>query len=235
MESEQKTLVIDCETTGLCADVDEIVQLSIIDGNGDVVYNSYLRPVHTDAWPEAERVNGISPEMVSDAPTAEAEAAKIKSIFANASKIIGYNVGFDMDFVSNWFGVDFSQKEIVDVMLDFAKIYGEWSDYFGSYKWQKLTTCARHYDYDWGSDTAHDSLADARATLYCHNAMQEELEEFCKEEISCEDSDYTNYDVYDEELTTVASFVNRSMAEDYAEWASIKYKKRYKIADPPFS
>lgn len=234
MESE-KTLVIDCETTGLCAEEDEIVQLSIIDQYGDVVYNSYLRPVHTDAWPEAERVNGISPEMVSDAPTAEEETPKIKSIFEKASKIIGYNVGFDMDFVSNWFGVDFAGKEIVDVMLDFAKIYGEWSDYFGSYKWQKLTTCARHYTYDWGSDTAHDSLADARATLYCHNAMQADLEEFYEEETLCKDRDYTNYDVYDEELTTVASFADRSMAEDYAEWASEKYGIKYKVAEPPFS
>ena len=41
-------------------------------------------------------------------------------------------------------------------------------DYYESYKWQKLTTCANYYNYNWGDDTAHDSLADCRATLYCY-------------------------------------------------------------------
>lgn len=35
----------------------------------------------------------------------------------------------------------------------FAEIYGEWSDYFGEYKWQKLTTCAAYYHFDWNSIT----------------------------------------------------------------------------------
>lgn len=45
---------------------------------------------------------------------------------------------------------------------------------YGDYKYQKLSTCAEYYGYDWGNDTAHDSLADCKATLFCYNAMKGE-------------------------------------------------------------
>ena len=56
----------------------------------------------------------------------------------------------------------------------FAPIYGEWSDYHGSYKWQKLTTAANYYAYDWDSrpEGAHNSLADCYATLYVFEKIQ---------------------------------------------------------------
>ena len=50
-------------------------------------------------------------------------------------------------------------------------MYSEWNDKYGDYKWQKLTTCAEYYGYDWNSTTAHNSLADCLATLYCHKCM----------------------------------------------------------------
>lgn len=33
---------------------------------------------------------------------------------------------------------------------------------------------AEYYGYDWENDTAHDSLADCRATLYCYQKMLKE-------------------------------------------------------------
>ena len=50
-------------------------------------------------------------------------------------------------------------------------IYGDYNDYWGDYTWQKLTTCARYYHYDWGNTKAHGALADALATLYCYKKM----------------------------------------------------------------
>lgn len=56
-------------------------------------------------------------------------------------------------------------------MQDFAPIYGEWSEYYESYKWQKLVKCAAYFGYIWGADKAHDSLADCRATLFCYKKI----------------------------------------------------------------
>ena len=165
-------IVIDTETTGLSSDYDEILQLSIIDNCGNTLYNQYFRPQNCNEWEQAQAVNGISPDMVKDCPSIAAELPKIQAIFSSVRKIVGYNTFFDLDFLQAA-GVDIAgDTEIIDVMRDFAEIYGEWNDYFGNYKWQKLTTCADYYGYDWGDDTAHDSLSDCRATLYCYNQMQ---------------------------------------------------------------
>lgn len=170
---DNRIIVIDAETTGLDPDWDEILQLSIIDGNGSTLFNSYFKPIERERWPEAQKVNNITPQMVADKPhISDRQIHKqIQAILDSANVIVGYNVDFDISFLlSAGFTVD---QEEVDVMLEFAEIYGEWSAYFEDYKWQKLTTCARYYRYDWSAygDTAHDSLADCRATLYCYRKM----------------------------------------------------------------
>ena len=67
-------------------------------------------------------------------------------------------------------------------MVEFAEVYGEYSEYFEGYKWQKLTTAADYYGYEYN---AHDSLEDVKATLYVYKKMLEEAEN----ESSCEKPD----------------------------------------------
>lgn len=164
-------IVLDTETTGLSSYYDEILQLSIIDNNGNTLYNQYFKPQNCTEWKQAQAVNGISPEMVKDCPSIVAELPKIQAIFSSVRKIVGYNTQYDLGFLQAA-GVNIAENtEIIDVMRIFSEIYGEWNDYYGQYKWQKLTTCADYYGYDWGDDTAHDSLSDCRATLFCYKAM----------------------------------------------------------------
>ena len=135
-----KIIVFDTETTGVTED-DEIIQLSIIDGNGKTLINEYVHPYWKKDWAAAARVNGITPEMVKDAPYPHDLIPKVKD----------------------------SGKEQYDVMLEFAQEYGEWNEYFGDYKWQKLSTAAFYYGYKF---KAHDSLEDVRATLYVYKKLQ---------------------------------------------------------------
>lgn len=172
-ETEAPEIVVDCETTGLDSQIDEILQLSIIDGNGNTLYNSYFKPLRVSSWASAAKINGITPQMVENAPCIYEELPKINAILRHARTIIGYNPDFDLAFLEAAGAVLPEDVEIVDVMTEFAPIYGEWSEYHGDYKWQKLSTCAAHYGYDWGKDSAHDSLADCRATLFCFHKLQE--------------------------------------------------------------
>lgn len=64
-----KIICIDIETTGLDAANDEILQISIINGRGKTLYNSYIRPEHKREWKEAEEINKIGWEAVKNAPT----------------------------------------------------------------------------------------------------------------------------------------------------------------------
>ena len=169
------TIIIDTETTGLDAMWDELLQVSIIDIDGNELYNSYIKPLHHQSWIEAEHVNHISPQMVRYAPTIFDEMPKINAILRSANTIIGYNTSFDLDFLYVSGGISVNDKNIVDVMDDFAEEYGEWDEQHDSYKWQKLSTAADHYGYDWNSrpEGAHNSLADCYATLFVYNKMRE--------------------------------------------------------------
>ncbi len=164
---ENEIIIVDTETTGLNADTDELLQVSIIDSQGNTLFNSYIKPLFTENWDGAMAVNHITPEMVANAPNILEVKQEINRILNSANIIVGYDTNFDLSFLSAA-GIEFEQQQIVDIMQDFAPIYGEWNDYYESYKWQKLTTCANYYNYNWGDDTAHDSLADCRATLYCY-------------------------------------------------------------------
>lgn len=62
IEYEYDEIVIDTETTGLDADTDELLQVSIIDGQGNTLFNSYIKPLFTENWDGAMAVNHITPE-----------------------------------------------------------------------------------------------------------------------------------------------------------------------------
>ncbi len=166
-EREIMKVVFDVETTGLVAGRDEILQFSAIDEMGNILMNTYIKPTIKKTWPNAQRVNGISPEMVSEAPCFSDVREEIQRIFDNASELITYNGRFDIGFLSAA-GIKFKDIPSFDVMLAFAPIYGEWNNHYGAYKWKKLTTCADYYGYKFN---AHDSLEDVRATLYCYKKI----------------------------------------------------------------
>lgn len=170
---ENKYIVLDTETTGLNATEDELLQVSIIDNEGTVLFDSYIRPTQHTEWAEAERVNHITPEMVADAPTIAEVMPEINDILNRYDKIVGYNLKFDKAFLENN-GAEFLSTEYADVMKMFAPIYGEWNDQRGSYKWQKLTIAADYYGYDWSShENAHNSLGDCFATLHVYKEINE--------------------------------------------------------------
>ena len=174
-----KGIVIDTETTGLDTFEDELLQVSIIDTDGNVVFDSYFKPIRHNEWYEAQNVNHISPEMVADAPTIYEKAAEINAIISQADLVIGYNVGFDLMMLANNGVISIKDIKSYDVMERFAKIYGEWSEWYQNYKWQSLARAAEYCGYDWSRQNGkeHNSLADCFATLFVKQNM-----ELCKKE-----------------------------------------------------
>lgn len=161
-------IIFDTETTGLDPRKDEILTLSAIDAEGHVLWDRAYRPSHTWAWPHAEAVNHISPESVAACPEIGEDERDFSELFGSADLVIGYNVSFDLGFLA---AVGIRPRvgaEVHDTMLDFAELrrVPDPRHRHGSpWKWHKLTEAADFIGYDWGSDAAHGSLADARATL----------------------------------------------------------------------
>ena len=90
----KKAIVIDLETTGVTEN-DEVLQISIIDEDGKILLNQYCRPENKTEWPMAEKINGISFEMVKDKPTLKELSSVVENIINSSSLIIEYNVDFD--------------------------------------------------------------------------------------------------------------------------------------------
>ena len=174
----EKILVIDTETTGLTPGKDEILQLSIIDGNGNTIFNEKFKPIHRKTWKKAEEINGISPSDVKNCKSAESFEEEVIEIFnGDYSLLVGYNLEFDLQFIKETFNVNIDKYSQWDVMKEFAPIYGHYSERHGDYVYKSLEVCARNYKYKWEGEQ-HDALADCKATLFCfYKILQQKREE----------------------------------------------------------
>jgi DNA polymerase III subunit epsilon len=149
-------LILDTETTGL-DNTAEIVQLSIIDGAGDVVINTFVHPTRPIP-PEATAIHHITNQDVAVAPKWETVFTLLQKIVEGKTLVI-YNKDYDLRLIkqsSIAAGISFPVigcKDVQCAMQAYSEFVGEWNDYRGSFRWQKLT----------GGD--HSALGDCRATL----------------------------------------------------------------------
>jgi DNA polymerase III epsilon subunit-like protein len=158
MVPECETVYLDLETTGLYPPADEVLEVAIVDAQGQVLLESLVRPEHTTAWPEAEAIHGIAPGSVQDAPTLEGLRSLIRAAVCGKTLVI-YNAPFDLGFLPD----ELAQAAAVHCcMRAFAEHYGEWSAYHGTYRWQTLSTAADYVRYR-GIAGAHRARADALA------------------------------------------------------------------------
>lgn len=132
------TVFIDTETTGLNPDYDEVLQIGVVAGDGRVLMDTLIRPAKRTQWHEAQEIHGISPTDVVDAPTLAEILPQLAEILRGQVVVI-YNAAFDTGFLPI---VNQVAAEVHCCMLAFSDHYGEWNDYFGNCRWQKLVTAA---------------------------------------------------------------------------------------------
>jgi DNA polymerase-3 subunit epsilon len=170
MPKDMETLYLDTETTGLhglfAGGSDEIVELAIVDDRGEPVIHTLVKPSLRSSWPDAQRIHGISPAEVADAPTLVQLLPEIRKAVASCRVVI-YNANFDIGF----FPADvFASSSVECAMLAYAEHVGEWNDYRGNYRWHKLVTAAQETGF---ADTVrwHRALGDALAARHVWRAV----------------------------------------------------------------
>lgn len=80
---------------------DELLQLSIINFKGNILFNSYFKPKKHKEWTETEKENGITPEMVANAPQISEMAKQIAEIF-NKADLILYSKNYSYYWLFSW-------------------------------------------------------------------------------------------------------------------------------------
>ena len=143
-------IFLDTETTGFSPSAGaRIVEIAIVDERGRTLIDTLIDPRSPIPW-QAQRVHGISDEMVRGKPTLEKVLPKIHEIVAGTEVVI-YNAAFDTAF----FPDRLRRAQLVScAMTRFADMLGG--------PWRKLDVAARHVGHKWTGD-AHRALADADA------------------------------------------------------------------------
>ena len=140
-----RTLFFDLELTGVYSH-DEIISISITDGTGRVIMDTLVKPAHTKKWKRTEKIHGITPDMVADAPHLRELTPRIKEIFANADVLVAYGVSTDFSHIKMIYDTEAEREEL-----------------------HKKTRCASaefvRFQQEHYPDRVHASLGDAMACL----------------------------------------------------------------------
>lgn len=145
MNEPQKIYVVDLETTCSNPNKAEVLQCSIIDGNGNTVFDEYFRPIDFTEWPKAQAVNNISPRDVKDCTSIIPYVEKINRIMSECALVITYNGNhFDLKILKGYGVSTTDEKYHLDICQDYAKYNGEifeGNDVSIKFRLKKLLEC----------------------------------------------------------------------------------------------
>ncbi|MBI5671290.1 MAG: 3'-5' exonuclease [Chloroflexi bacterium] len=170
---DTRFIILDTETTGLNDD-DEIVSIAVIDWVGETLIDTLIRPTDCDKLlrinpkkgVSASEINGITPEMLTSAPTFP-EVYQLLSNVMDGAIWAGFNIQFDATLLER----DCIRHGLVpliniglnDVAALFAQFYGEWNPMYRNFTLKSLSFAAEHLGIE--APNAHNGLADCLTTL----------------------------------------------------------------------
>ena len=175
-QPKENFIVIDFETTGTnynynSPDMDEILSVSIINQDGEVLLHTLCNTERKKSWYGAQRIHGISPQDVQGKPTFAQILPQVLEILSSVDFVIAYNIIFEYNFVKSYikrtnpiYSVNYQINWAMH--KDPMHMYAE---YIGSRKWIKLYEAAKSFGYIFNS---HDSLEDVKATLFLYNQLK---------------------------------------------------------------
>lgn len=138
----------------------EILEIAILHEDGRVLLENLVRPEWHTEWPDATDRHGIKPADVQQAPRVETLLPLIAPVL-RGQRVAIFNAPIDA-CSPGLAGVLDGVAEIRCVMREFAPLYGEWNARRGTYRWQSLTTAARHVGFVWPHErrrARHECLA----------------------------------------------------------------------------
>ena len=154
-----EAVILDTETTGLSGDV-RVIELSIVDLDGNVLFHSLFNP-GTPLPEKIPELTGITDEMLLEAPSFLEKASEIVEILEGKS-VIAWNADFDRQWLTRELlmvcqGPVAASLHWIDGMEMYAYASGR------SKKWCKLISAK--WEQSIGDNQEHRSTADCLDTL----------------------------------------------------------------------
>lgn len=124
-----RRVYLDTETTGIRYD-DQIINLGILSEDGEVLYNSLVKPVNKRVCAFITQLTGIRNEMLRNEKTFAEQFDGIVEVL-KGSEIVAYNAGFDVRMLcqcADMIGRGNEMEQLTRNYVDLMKVY---SDYVG--------------------------------------------------------------------------------------------------------
>lgn len=177
--SDDKKIIVDIKTTnwmfdGIVAPKAEILWLTIIDTEGNVLYDRALAPEyeHNQDFRSLSRRTGIDFDKLSSAPMLKNQLYKINEILLSANTIIGYSAGIIMGYLRQSGCVWRSDYELISLDKQFELDDADIEELADEQK-AKFEECTAFWN-EWQNKGAeHSTLDNCRAILHCYNRMIE--------------------------------------------------------------
>jgi len=170
-------LVLDTETTGLGDDA-EIIEIGIINGSGEAVMNTLVKP--TISIPkEATAIHGITDNDLLNAPVFADVVEELEGLIQGKILLI-FNADYDLRLLrqtarKSKVQINLEPAEVRCVMLEYARFFGEWNPKYENWKWQSLANAARRTGYVPAEGMlTHRAIADCVAALNVYRHMHPE-------------------------------------------------------------
>lgn len=143
--ARERVLFFDLEMTGLY-EHDEVLSVTVADGNGNTVFDTLVRPVRKKKWKRTEEIHGITPEDVKNAPTMSEIAPVLCAVLNGADRLVAFGTATDYFHLSRLYPTRREREalhaKIVDCGAEFSR-----------------------YVYEHEIELSHQSLGDAMAVL----------------------------------------------------------------------
>lgn len=167
---KDNAIIIDTETTGL-SNTDEIVEISALDCEGNVLLDTLVKPMGAIS-PEAARVHGITLQDTAHAPTFDQVLPDLLGILHNRTAVM-FNSTFDTRMINQ--SARLYQRPTPRMtahcaMNNYARFHGQWDETRNQWKWQSLENAAWQMQIQVDGN-AHRALTDCRTTLALIQAM----------------------------------------------------------------
>lgn len=156
----------DTETTGL-DDSAEIIQVGIIDNQGNVLMNTLVQ-CQGDIPKQASDIHGIKKSDLRNAPTWPEIHSQVCKILSGAKMVNIYNASYDVKLLRQT-----SARHGLDVpVINTHCVMRDYTDKKGLSKWQKLTVACDMEGIKTDHLNAHDAVSDCEMTRLLNLAIR---------------------------------------------------------------
>ena len=155
----EKVLFFDLELTGVYHH-DEILSISIVDGTGKIIMDTLVKPRHKKKWKQTEKIHGITPEMVEDAPHLDELIPTLKALFDQADNLIAYGVSTDYSHIKNIYDTEEEREALHAKTRCAANEFVRYqSEHYPDLVHASLSDAMERLEIEWDG-VAHTSIAD---------------------------------------------------------------------------